>query len=588
MYIYCPGGIQSGTSCTRTDPSIQATCVGEGDLFVKRLVPEIMNTQTWKSGSTVIFLTWDEPTFASSTQCPGYNPSAPYPSEPCQIPGIWIGPSIKQHYSSNMFTTHFSVLTTLEQVWGLAPLTKSDAQANPMTEFFNLPPPDFRLSANQNGVAAYAGATANAIITMSSWNGFTGTVTLASKPNSTNLACTLSPTTITGPSGSSTLNCRGSVAGNYLANVTGTSGTISHSVGVTYHVYPTPPDGPLAYIVVIVLENQGLSHVYGSGCSSTDCTYITQLANTYGIALDYSGVGHHSLVNYLTLTSGGNYSDYTGSCSSSPNHFGCDCSPSNCQVSGTVTNLVDTLQTSRKTWKAYMEDYNSVPGCYLSDGTAGRRYNSTDPGTEYNSAHNPFVYYPDINSNVTRCLNIVDANGSSTGYFAGPNGGLPNALLSDLNGQSPPNLMWLTPNGCNDGRDHGTSECPVSDPVLEQNNYLQALVPAILNSNTFKTKPSALLITWDEGVSCAVPGQTFPTCPDPIATIWAGPSVTLGYQSSIPYSHYSFITTLENIWSLNLLPIPPSVSAPVMTQFFTLPSPTPTAGGGGGRPPLRT
>jgi hypothetical protein len=215
-----------------------------------------------------------------------------------------------------------------------------------------------------------------------------------------------------------------------------------------------------------------------------------------------------------------------------------------------------------------MEDYNTVSGCYLSDATGGRPYSPTDPSTVYHSTHNPFVYYPDINGNLTRCLNIVNANGLNTGYFAGPNGALPSALLSDLNGQTPPNLMWLSPNACNDGHDFGTAECPVSDPVLEQNNYLQSLVPMILNSNTFKNKPSALYITWDEGNICSSPGQTFPKCTDPVATIWAGPSVRQGYQSSITYSHYSFMATLEKLWNLSPLPTSASVNARPMLEFF--------------------
>jgi hypothetical protein len=235
------------------------------------------------------------------------------------------------------------------------------------------------------------------------------------------------------------------------------------------------------------------------------------------------------------------------------------------QVGGAGMNIVDIVDQKGRTWRAYMEDY--IGGCQLTDATGGR-IDLTSGTTAYHSSHNPFVYYPDISGNSTRCANLVNANGSSTGYFSGPNGGLPSALLSDLNGQTPPNLMWLSPNSCNDGHDFGTTECIVSDPVLEQNNYLQSLVPMILNSNTFKNKPSALYITWDEGNSCSSPGQTFPTCTDPVATIWAGPTVRQGYQSSITYSHYNFIKTLERFWNLTPLPIPASINALPMLDFF--------------------
>ena len=99
-----------------------------------------------------------------------------------------------------------------------------------------IPVQDFTISANPSTLTFNAGVAGNSTITVSSQNGFIGTVTLTVTTNSTNLACTLSPATITGGSGNSFLSCRGPAAGNYVANVTGTSGTRSHSATVTYHI----------------------------------------------------------------------------------------------------------------------------------------------------------------------------------------------------------------------------------------------------------------------------------------------------------------------------------------------------------------
>src|SRR5439155_2556651 len=95
--------------------------------------------------------------------------------------------------------------------------------------------PDFTISASPASVIANSGVTVTSSITVAPLNGFTGTVALARTTNSTNLACTLSSSSIPGGSGTSTLSCQGSTAGNYLAIVTGTSGTISHSANVTFH-----------------------------------------------------------------------------------------------------------------------------------------------------------------------------------------------------------------------------------------------------------------------------------------------------------------------------------------------------------------
>src|SRR5438876_8996576 len=70
---------------------------------------------------------------------------------------------------------------------------------------------------------------------------------------------------------------------------------------------PRTPSSPyFDYIVVIVMENKNLNQTYGNSCVG-NCSYITQLANAYGLAENYSGVAHRSLPNYLTLTSGDNY-----------------------------------------------------------------------------------------------------------------------------------------------------------------------------------------------------------------------------------------------------------------------------------------
>lgn len=336
------------------------------------------------------------------------------------------------------------------------------------------------------------------------------------------------------------------------------------------------------HVVVIVLENQNLNAVYGASCGA-NCSYITQLANTYSIAMNYSGVGHWSLTNYLTVSSGGNYSNYAGPCSIGTNMFTCDCSPSSCHVNGTNTNVADKIEQSGRSWRVYVEDYVKTGGCTYSN-AAGGRINPLGNKTEYDDNHNPFLYYQDIagwnqlTQNVTRCANIINANGDATGYMA-----LPRLLISDLNGPSPPSLSWLVPNNCNNGHDYNTTNCPVKNPVLEQNNYLKTLVPAILNSTTFQTTPSALFIIWDEGKLCPK-GQAYPSCVDPIAGILAGSAIRQFYKSNNSYSHYSFIVTLENLWGLSQLPLPLTISALPALEFF---SPLTGGGGGGGRGGIR-
>lgn len=297
------------------------------------------------------------------------------------------------------------------------------------------------------------------------------------------------------------------------------------------------------------MENRGINATYGTRCA-TNCTYITRLANSYGLAENYSSVAHDSLADYLTLTSAGNYSG--------PPYY-TDCSPPGSSSNNTCpainsANLIDRIEASGRTWRAYLEDYTGA-GCSRHGATTL----TSDKIPTYANDHNPFIYYSDIYKNTTRCANIVNANPGSTGYLARPT-----ALLADLNMTSAPGFMWLTPNQC----DNGHSPCnPLNNTTLQANNYLSILVPKILTSPVFRNENSTLYLVWDEGDSCKAPGQTYPTCIDRVSSIWTGPIAKIGYKSNIGYSHYSFPKTLEIIWNLPALTSLDTAALP-MTEFL--------------------
>ena len=315
------------------------------------------------------------------------------------------------------------------------------------------------------------------------------------------------------------------------------------------------------YLVIIVLENRGINQTYGNHCAG-DCSYITHLANQYSLAEGYSSLTHNSLPNYLAILSGwtqrlqGNLGD----CSPLPSSTKY-CPNVNPQLTGfpfTTPTIIDRLESTGKTWKAYLEDYppicaypssptNCSPGnCYVGYG-----------GTSnvYDNEHDPFVYFADISADGGRCSNIVQAN-------SGGNGFPDDNLLSDLSSTSKAsNLMWLTPNLCDDGH----NICPPNNnATTQQNNFLSQLVPEILTSNIFTTQKAALFITYDEGSS------TYPN--DYVTSIWAGPSVKTNYRSSTQYSHYSLLKTIENNWGLQPLNQTTDGQATPMSEFLATPS----------------
>ncbi len=312
MYVYCPGGNDSGISCTHADADIQSTCVGEGDLFLQTLVPEIMNTQAWNSGSTALFLTWDEATFDSRSQCPAYNSSVPYPSDHCQIPGIWLGPRVKQHYVSTAFYTHYSVLTTLEAIWELPALTSHDASANSMTEFFNTP--DFTLLAQPTSVKADAGAAGSSNITVSPLNGFIGTVTLTDTVPAGLTCGAITPSSVNG-SGTATVSCSASVADNYTLMITGTSNLLVRTANATFQFQDfsiveipaniTVSTGVAANSTIQITALNGFARIVALATNSTSCTLNpTNITGSGNASLSCSGftAGNHTVT--ISGTSG--------------------------------------------------------------------------------------------------------------------------------------------------------------------------------------------------------------------------------------------------------------------------------------------
>jgi len=97
------------------------------------------------------------------------------------------------------------------------------------------PSPDFSTSANPSSLNAPLGSSASSTITLSSLNGFTGTVSLSATSSPSGPSLSLNPTSVTLSSGgtaSSSLSVSSSTSGSYTITVTGTSGSLSHSASV--------------------------------------------------------------------------------------------------------------------------------------------------------------------------------------------------------------------------------------------------------------------------------------------------------------------------------------------------------------------
>jgi len=306
------------------------------------------------------------------------------------------------------------------------------------------------------------------------------------------------------------------------------------------------------YVVVIMMENHSLNFTYGVSNSSWNstsrsclgnCTYYTSLADANGLAKDYTNfpVQGGSAGNYVAITSG------DGSLGST-----CNNGPTGaCKLN--ESNIVDSLENKHLTWKGYVE--GCPTGCGgISTGCANIIGGTGGPNW-YSPNHNPFIYYSNIQNNVTRCSHIVSANSlnlqptdptTTTNHCWPITIDKDDLFINDLNSANSAtasNYMFLTPNAIDDNHD--------CNDVSVGNAWLQQLVPQILNSTLFKTRRAALFITFDE------PYCTYSGCPNAIQqmySIWASnptnPTTIAQHKSNVPYTHFSQLKTVEDNWSL--------------------------------------
>ena len=105
------------------------------------------------------------------------------------------------------------------------------------------PPPDYTLTATPSIQSVVVGSATTYSTTIGALNGFSGVVTLSASGLPAGAIASFSPATVTG-SGSSTLTVttNGTTpVGTSSLTITGTSGTLTHSAGVTLVVTTTPP-----------------------------------------------------------------------------------------------------------------------------------------------------------------------------------------------------------------------------------------------------------------------------------------------------------------------------------------------------------
>jgi phospholipase C len=126
-----------------------------GERYIAQVVHALISARTWKH--TALFLTYDEhggyydhvpppPAIAPDSLPPQLGPGdvpAGFDRYGFRVPTIVVSPWAKRRYVSRVVQDHTSITAFIERKWNLPAMTFRDANAHPMTDYFDFRKPFF-------------------------------------------------------------------------------------------------------------------------------------------------------------------------------------------------------------------------------------------------------------------------------------------------------------------------------------------------------------------------------------------------------------------------------------------------------------
>jgi phosphatidylinositol-3-phosphatase len=276
---------------------------------------------------------------------------------------------------------------------------------------------------------------------------------------------------------------------------------------------PPLPAHAIQHVFVIAMENHDPKSIIGK---NSRASYInTTLVPISAQATNFNDelpLAVPSEPHYLWMEAGTNqFSDHK---------FLTDSDPSPANSTKSTDHLVTQIKNAKTgvTWMTYQEGQDSETGAcpIVSSGF-------------YAAKHNPFVFFQDVSGSPPAKTN---------GYCAAHTRPL-SLLAKDLDANTVESYVFITPNLCHDM--HGAFGCPLGNSIKLGDDWLRANLPKLIQ---WVTKHAGVIfITWDEGENT----RTMPF-------LALGPGVKANYSGKVPYNHGSIVKSVEEIFSLPVLP----------------------------------
>jgi hypothetical protein len=291
------------------------------------------------------------------------------------------------------------------------------------------------------------------------------------------------------------------------------------------------------HVFLIMMENQSLTSLINNPAAPE----INALANDYGLATNYTGVGDPSEPNYVGMLAGSTFGLSDDNAYFWPGH------------TLTAANLLSQLDSAGKTWKGYLGGlpYAGYQGYCYPEKCLG----IPDSDPLYASKHNGIVNFANLH-NPTDMAKMTPISQLSTDLAAGTS----------------PNFSYIVPDMCHDMHgappfcaDSGNGKS-IEDTWLTATGdaYVGQLVRQIQSSSVWTTGNTAIVITFDEGNS--VTSKT--------ANIVVTNHGPRGVTDNTAYNHYNLLASLQQTFGVGCLLA--SCTATPMTPLFQVTGSTTT------------